>query len=256
VYVLDLASNALVRWTEASAGPTGVAAVSNSQPVRYRSWNQAEGMAQASALLYQPRGVVTTDSRGKPAPLPVIVYLAGDEDAARPHFDPLLQSLVNVGGFAVVAPELRGTAQRSLDRTDLLRDIGALLLWIGTQPGLDNARVAIIGSGQRSAVALGAVALFSDRLQRAAIVDGDASGVPLLAIERPVLIARGFAPPVLNSATAEQLLWRLRAARSAAALFGPAGDAPAYVSGARQMELSRVLLDFLGDGRAAPPAQP
>ena len=250
VYVLDVASNALVRWTAASAGPLGAAAFSNPQPVRFRSWKPAGGAPQLAALLYRPR------SAPAPAPqppqsgarLPVIVYLTGEDEQPRPRFDPLLQSLVTVGGFAVVAPELHGRLVTGEERADAVRDIGSLLIWIAAQPGLDATRIAIVGSGRRSAIALGALALFSERLQRGVAVDGDATGVPLLAIERPVLIARGFVRPLLPAATGDQLLWRLRAARSRAALFGPAGDAPLDDSGARQAELARVVLDFLAEG--------
>ena len=136
-----------------------------------------------------------------------------------------------------------------------MRQIGALLLWIASQPDLDPARVAIVASGRCSAVALGALALFSDRLQRGVVIDGDANGVPLLAIEKPVLVARGFTQPRMNSAAGDQLLWRLRAARSRAVLFGPAGDAMPEVSSARRAELTRVILDFLMSGADAAPVQ-
>ncbi len=256
VYVLDVASNALVRWTAASAGPLGAASFSNPQPVRFRSWKQGSGAPQVAALLYRPRSVPAPQPQLQPqpqppgnnAPLPVIVYLTGEDEQPRPRFDPLLQSLVMVGGFAVVAPELHGRLVTGDERADAVRDIGALLIWIAAQPELDSSRIAIVGSGRRSAIALGALALFSDRLQRGVVVDGDTGGVPLLAIERPVLIARGFVRPPLAAATGDQLLWRLRAARSRAALFGPVGDAPMDESGARQAELARVVLDFLAEG--------
>jgi hypothetical protein len=248
VFVLDVASNALVRWTSASAGPLLATTFSNPQPVRFRSWQQSGGAAQAAALVYRPRTAPETREHG--ARVPVLVYLAGEDEEPRPRFDPLLQSLVTVGGFAVVAPELPGRLQSGDERADAARNVGALLIWIASQPDLDSARIAIIGSGRRSAVALGALALFSDRLQRGVVIDGDATGVPLLAIERPVLIARGFVRPPLLAAVGDQILWRLRAARSRAALFGPAGDGLLEGSGAQRAELTRVVLDFLADGSA------
>ena len=254
VYVLDIASNALVRWTQASAGPGGRAELSAAQPVRYRGWNAAGGTA-AGALLYLPGVSPTLTTRGGAAPLPVIVYLEDASGAPRPRFDPLVQALANIGGFAVLVPEL-SSPMRGGDHADEVRDIGAALLWIGRQTGLDAAHVAIVGQGARSAVALGALALFSDRLQRGVIVDGDASGVPLLAIERPVLITRGFTTPLLNSVAADQMLWRLRAARSGAGLFGRAGDAPPFDSGERRAQLAGMLLRFLQDGRSATASLP
>lgn len=254
IFVLDLPSNALVRWTQASAGPTGQRALSAPRRVQYRGWNAA-GSTSAGALLYLPAGSPPLEARGRGSPLPVIVYVAGDATQPRPRFDPLLQALVNAGGFAVLVPELRPRSPTG-DRADEVRDVGAALLWIARQGALDAGRVAIVGRGDRSAVALGALALFSDRLQRGAIVDGDATGVPVLAIERPVLVTRGFTTPVLNSAAADQLLWRLRAARSGAALFGPAGDAPPFDSSSRRALLASVVLRFLEEGRTATAAVP
>ena len=209
-----------------------------------------DGVPQVGALLYRPRSAPAPQPQlpERGARLPVIVYLWGEDEMPRPRFDPLLQSLVTVGGFAVIAPELHGRLVTAEERADAVRDIGALLIWIAAQPDLDSSRIAIVGSGRRSAIALGALALFSDRLQRGVVVDGDAGGVPLLAIERPVLIARGFVRPPLAAVTGDQLLWRLRAARSRAALFGPVGDAPMDEGGARQAELARVVLDFLAEG--------
>ena len=261
VFVLDVASNALVRWTEASAGPLGGNRLSQPQAVRFSGWKATGNGAQAAALLYRPQpkpSVSVSAGAAKHGPAtrsPVVIYLAGEEAQPRPRFDPLLQSLAVGGGFAVLAPELRGRLISREERSDAVRQIGALLLWIASQPDLDPARVAIVASGRCSAVALGALALFSDRLRRGVVIDGDANGVPLLAIEKPVLVARGFTQPRMNSAAGDQLLWRLRAARSRAVLFGPAGDAMPEVSSARRAELTRVILDFLMSGADAAPVQ-
>lgn len=259
VFVLDVASNALVRWTEASAGPLSGNRFSQPQAIRFRAWKPTGGGTQAGALLYRPQPSASasaeTAKHGPAMRSPVVIYLAGEDAQPRPRFDPLLQSLAAGGGFAVLAPELRGRLISREERSDAVRQIGALLLWIASQPDLDPARVAIVASGRCSAVALGALALFSDRLQRGVVIDGDANGVPLLAIEKPVLVARGFNEPRMNAAAGDQLLWRLRAARSRASLFGPVGDAMPEVGSARRAELTRVMLDFLMAGAEAAPVQ-
>ena len=263
VFVLDVASNAVVRWTAASAGPLGAHPLSDPQPVLFRSWQPTGSTAQMAALVYRPQhpaasagaaapiGARASESGGPGSRLPVLIYLAGEDEQPRPRFDPLLRSLVAVGGFAVIVPQMRQRVQKNDEKYDAVRDIGSLLIWISAQPDLDSTHVSIIGSGRRSAIALGALALFSDRLHRGAIIDGDANGVPLLAIERPVLIARGFLQPTLSAAAGDQLLWRLRAARSRAALFGPAGVEQMEGSGTQRAELTRVVLDFLTEGRFA-----
>lgn len=261
VFVLDVASNALVRWTEASAGPLGGSRLSQPEAVRFSGWKPSGGGALAAALLYRPQPMLSTSAsavaakHGPAMRSPVVIYLAGEDAQPRPRFDPLLQSLSAGGGFVVLAPELRGRLISREERSDAVRQIGALLLWIASRPDLDPSRVAIVASGRYSAVALGALALFSDRLQRGVVIDGDANGVPLLAIEKPVLLARGFTQPRMNAAAGDQLLWRLRAARSRAALFGPLGDAMLAVSSARRAELTRVILDFLISGADAAPVQ-
>lgn len=251
IFVLDVASNALVRWTSASAGPLGVNTFSPPQPVRFRAWRQNGTSPQGAALLYRPPAAAVpapgslSQTGLNAARLPVLIYLDSEDGQPRPRFDPLLQSLVAAGGFAVVAPELRGRLETSEGRADAVRDVGTLLIWIATQPDLDSSRIAIFGAGPRSAVALGALALFSDRLQSGVVLDGDASGVPLLAIEKPVLVARGFVQPQLLPAAGDRLLWRLRAARSPAALFGPVDDVFLEGSAAQRAELARVVLEFL-----------
>ena len=77
-------------------------------------------------------------------------------------------------GAAVIAPNIRGSTgydsnYLALDngyrREDAVRDIGALLDWIATQPDLDENRVAIHGTSYGGYIVLAAAVNYSDRLR-------------------------------------------------------------------------------------------
>jgi dipeptidyl aminopeptidase/acylaminoacyl peptidase len=76
-------------------------------------------------------------------------------------------------GIAVVEPNVRGSTGYgrtfvSLDngakREDSVRDIGALLDWIATQPDLDPARVAVFGGSYGGYMALAVSTHYADRI--------------------------------------------------------------------------------------------
>jgi dipeptidyl aminopeptidase/acylaminoacyl peptidase len=73
----------------------------------------------------------------------------------------------------VVAPNVRGSSGYgrsflSLDngelREDSVRDIGALLVWIGLQPDLDRNRVVVAGGSYGGYMTLASLVHYSDRL--------------------------------------------------------------------------------------------
>jgi dipeptidyl aminopeptidase/acylaminoacyl peptidase len=104
----------------------------------------------------------------------LIVLHAGPDRAFRPGFDPWIQFVVDDLGYAVVAPNLRGSAGlgarfAALDdgplRGDVVKDLGALLVWIAGRPELDAKRVVVAGRGYGGYLALMAAADYSDRLR-------------------------------------------------------------------------------------------
>ena len=104
----------------------------------------------------------------------LIILHGGPESQFRPSFDPLIQYVVNELGFAVLAPNVRGSSgygktYMSLDngelREDAVKDIGALLVWIGLQSTLDAKHVVISGVCYGGYLALAALVNYSDRLR-------------------------------------------------------------------------------------------
>ena len=87
-------------------------------------------------------------------------------------------------GVAVIAPNVRGSdgygkTYLALDngpkRQDSVKDIGALLDWIATQPDLDRNRVVVYGGSYGGFMVLASLAAYNDRLAGAIDIVGISS---------------------------------------------------------------------------------
>jgi len=252
VYVYDVAQGTVQRWTRSEIGPLAPADLASAQLIHYPTWDRfGLGRRTLSADVYLPRG---------PSPCPVVIVLPGGgqqlHSQLRPDWQPFIQFMVNDLGYAVIAPNIRGSsgygkAFRALDggklRDDAVRDVGALLVWIGLQPGLDSHRVTVMGQAYGGFLALASLATYGDHLRGAIDVAGIASLVDFVGhspaaeraqrvaefgnvqdsdmrafldrispldnvalIHRPVLIVQGLDAPGSRAADAQQLVWRLR----------------------------------------------
>jgi len=167
VYVCDLEKSAFTRWTRSEAGPLDAATLVAPELVHYPTWDKSGGHPRLlSAWVYRPRG-------GAPAPVVIDIH-GGPEEQYRPGWDPFVQFLVNELGYAVVAPNVRGSSgygksflalDNGVLREDALRDIGSLLVWIGVQPGFDRGRVAVMGGSYGGYLALASLVTYGERLQ-------------------------------------------------------------------------------------------
>jgi dipeptidyl aminopeptidase/acylaminoacyl peptidase len=111
----------------------------------------------------------------------LIVFAGGTERRFRPGFDPWIQYLSGELGFAVVAPNLRGSAGYGKSyaaasdgraREDAIKDIGALLVWLRAQSEFDAQHIAVAGEGYGGYLALAALVNYGDRLQGAVDIGG------------------------------------------------------------------------------------
>ena len=158
VYQVDLPSGRVVQWTRSGLSDLRFVAP---ERVRIQSFDGLE----IPGFLYRPRG---------DGPHPVLVWLhGGPESQFRPAFHPIIQYLVVESGIAVLAPNVRGSSGYgrgflALDngrrRGDAIRDVGAVLDWIGTAPGLDAARVGVYGASYGGFLTLAALSEYGDRL--------------------------------------------------------------------------------------------
>jgi dipeptidyl aminopeptidase/acylaminoacyl peptidase len=160
----DLATRTLTRWTHSELGGIDQARLAEPRLVRFRSF---DGLS-VPAFVYRPKGV------GRTVRTPVIVDIHGGPEAqTRPGWNPGAQYFADLLGATVILPNVRGSdgygkTYLNLDngpkREDSVRDIGALLDWIRTQPDLDPKRVAVYGQSYGGYMSLASMLHYSDRL--------------------------------------------------------------------------------------------
>lgn len=172
----------LVRWTNSEVGGLDTTQFIEPQLVSYPTFDEVDGKArEIPAWVYKPHGK---------APHPVIISIhGGPEGQARPAFAATYQLWLAKLGAAVVVPNVRGSngygkTYLSLDngfkREDSVRDIGALLDWIETQPDLDSERVAVFGGSYGGYMVLASAVHYSDQLKAAVDIVGISSFVTFL----------------------------------------------------------------------------
>jgi dipeptidyl aminopeptidase/acylaminoacyl peptidase len=125
---------------------------------------------------------------------PVIVeFHGGPEDQWVAKWQPFEQFLV-ARGFAIVQPNVRGSvgygrtfaaADDGAHREDPVRDVGAVLAWIATQPDLDPARVSVMGTSYGGYLALASLIAYPDQLH---------AGIDVVGIADFVAFLEGTAP--------------------------------------------------------------
>ena len=182
VYVYDLEHLKVTRWTKSEAGPIDPTTLVTPELVRFPTWDRTAGHSRLlSAYVYRPR-------RSTPAPVVIDIH-GGPEAQYRPEWAPFVQFLVNELGYAVVAPNVRGSSGYgktflALDngtlREDAVRDIGSLLVWIGVQPGLDRERVVVMGGSYGGYMALASLVNYGERLRGCIDVAGISNFVTFL----------------------------------------------------------------------------
>ena len=155
--------------------------------VHYPTFDKVDGEARKiPAFVYRPR-----DTEG---PVPVVISIHGGPEAQyRPYFSSTYQLWLQKLGVAVIAPNVRGSAgygktyvalDNGYKREDSVRDIGALLDWIDTQPDLDGDRVAVFGGSYGGYMVLASAMHFSDRLRAAVDIVGISNFVTFLTNTR------------------------------------------------------------------------
>jgi dipeptidyl aminopeptidase/acylaminoacyl peptidase len=179
VYSLDITTNTLERWTESETGGLNTATFSEPELVRWNSFDNTS----ISGFLYRPPARFT----GK---RPVIINIhGGPESQYRPIFLGRNNYYLNDLGVALLFPNVRGSSgygktflklDNGFLREDSVKDIGALLDWIKTQPDLDSDRVLVTGASYGGYMSLAVSTKYSDRIRAAINIVGISNFVSFL----------------------------------------------------------------------------
>jgi dipeptidyl aminopeptidase/acylaminoacyl peptidase len=272
VYTYDLATTQLTSWTRADLG--AIAKLSTPEHV------EIPGDVAVPALVMRPGGHA-----------PVIVELhGGPEDQWLPKWSPFEQFLV-ARGFAIVQPNVRGSvgygrtfaaADDGVHREDPVRDVGAVLAWIATQPDLDQSRVAVMGTSYGGYLALASLIAYPDRLRAGVDIVGIADFVAFLegtapyrrasrrteygderdaatrtllaklsplaranAIKAPLLVAQGRRDPRVPAAVADKLVATVRGAGGTVWYLSAADEGHGFTKAENLGALQTLIVQLL-----------
>ncbi len=163
VYVVDVKRRGVTRWTSSEVGGLDPATFVTPTIVTVPSFDGTP----IPALVYRPRSL-----KG-PAPVVITIH-GGPEGQSRGSFNATAQYFVNELGVAVVSPNVRGSTgygktyvslDNGVKREDSVKDIGAVLDWIATQPDLDATRVGVMGGSYGGYMVLASMIHYADRLR-------------------------------------------------------------------------------------------
>jgi dipeptidyl aminopeptidase/acylaminoacyl peptidase len=178
--VLNTQTGQVEQWAKASGPATmDLSAIPDQSVVRWKSF---DGLT-ISGLLSRP----PAQFKGK---RPVIIQIHGGPEAqATMGFRGRWNYFVRELGIAVIEPNVRGSSGYGktflkLDngrlREDSVKDIGALLDWIATQPDLDASRVLVTGGSYGGYMALASSVHYGHRIRGAMSVVGISNFVSFL----------------------------------------------------------------------------
>jgi dipeptidyl aminopeptidase/acylaminoacyl peptidase len=186
-FVLELGDSPLeygqlTRWTTSEVGGLDTTQFRSPELVSFPTFDEVDGAArQIPAWIYKPVGE---------GPFPVVISIhGGPEGQTRPGFSSTYQMWLDKLGVAVVLPNVRGSSgygksylalDNDFKREDSVRDIGALLDWIETQPDLDQDRVAVFGGSYGGYMVLASSFHYSDKLKAAVDIVGISNFVTFL----------------------------------------------------------------------------
>ncbi len=162
-YALDPATGKLTRWTESETGGLDTSVLPAPSLIRWASFDGR----QISGFYYRPPPRFS----GK---RPVVISIhGGPEGQARPAFQGRGNYVLNELGVAIIEPNVRGSTgygksfvklDNGLKREDTIKDIGALLDWIGRQPELDGSKVMVTGGSYGGYMTLMVATTYDDRI--------------------------------------------------------------------------------------------
>ena len=184
-YSVRVSDGQLVQWTFGEAGGLDADELVTPQRIRFASFDGR----MIPAYYFRPRAA----TRETPAAVLISIH-GGPEAQYQPFFSGLIQFFANELGVAVICPNVRGSAgygktYLKLDnaelREDSVKDIGALLDWIGAQSELDGKRVAVMGGSYGGYMVLASLTNFPERIKAGIDIVGIANFITFLEHTSP-----------------------------------------------------------------------
>lgn len=180
VYSVDAKTNAVTRWTQHEKMDVDMDKFVEPSLVRWNSFDKRS----ISGFVYRPLA-----SRF-PGKRPVVINIhGGPEGQSTPGFLGRNNYYTDEMGLIVIYPNVRGSTGYGktflkLDngklREDSVKDIGALLDWIATQPDMDASRVAVVGGSYGGYMTLAVSTMYADRIAAAIDIVGISNFVTFL----------------------------------------------------------------------------
>ena len=164
IYTLDPASGQVEQWTRAHAPPgVDMGRFSDQQIIRWKSFDgrAISGLLNLPPARFAGKRPVIIDIHGGPESQATMGFMG--------RYNYFLQEL----GVALIQPNVRGSSgfgktflalDNGFQREDSVKDIGALLDWIATQPNLDASRVLVSGGSYGGYMSLAASVHYADRI--------------------------------------------------------------------------------------------
>ena len=245
VYVVDLHTKDLTRWTQSEMGEFSVHEFQGEELLNYTSFDHRE----IPVFLWRPSGE---------GPHPSLIYIhGGPESQSRPTFSSTFHFYLKELGVALWIPNVRGSngygkeylgLDNGMLREDSVRDIGSLIKFIQQQPDMDASRIGVIGGSYGGYMVLASLVKYGDLIKAGVETVGISNFVTFLentqdyrrdlrraeygderlpemreflesisplnhvaAIQSPLLIGQGLNDPRVPASESQQILEALQA---------------------------------------------
>ena len=162
VYAVDVKSGRVERWTTSEMGGVSQDSLPDAEIIHWKSFDGR----MIPGILYRPAKRFT-------GPRPVMINVhGGPETRERPRALGRSNYFRNELGMAIIYPNIRGSSgfgktYEHLDdgrnREDAVKDIGALLDWIGARSEFDKNRVMITGVSYGGYITFASAIAYGDR---------------------------------------------------------------------------------------------
>lgn len=169
IFTYSITDEQLTQWTFSEVGGLNTSTFTVPTLIEYPTFDKLKNGKQRfiPAFYYKPKNV-----SGK---IPVVITIhGGPESQTRPSFSSFNSFLNNELGVAVIAPNVRGSSgygksylkmDNGILREESVKDIGALIDWIATQPELDASRICVYGGSYGGYMVLASMVHFSNKLK-------------------------------------------------------------------------------------------